>query len=104
VALKAGSRWVARLGGEEFLVVIPGLDQRSATDILEGLRAAVANHDWHGLVGDLKVAVSVGATAALPHDTQGAVLARADRCLYSAKRAGRNRVVVDFGGRAGVAA
>ena len=96
-ALRSSARFVARLGGEEFLVALPGLDLARATEVLDGLRRAVEAHDWHELLGDRKVTVSVGATAAAPHDTQAVVLARADRCLYAAKRAGRNRVVVDFG-------
>jgi GGDEF domain-containing protein len=96
VALRSNSWFAARLGGEEFLVVLPGLDLPAAIDLLERLRLAVERHDWHNLVGDLPITVSIGGTAALPHDTQSVVLARADRCLYAAKRAGRNRVVVDF--------
>ncbi len=96
VALNSGSRFVARLGGEEFLVVIPGMDPRGALDVLDGLRAAVERHDWRELVGSHSVTVSIGATSSMPHDMQGVVLSRADRCLYAAKRAGRNRVVVDF--------
>jgi GGDEF domain-containing protein len=68
---------------------------RAAADLLEGLRAAVYGHDWRPIVGGLRVAVSIGATSALPYDTQSDVLTRADRSLYEAKRAGRNRVVVD---------
>jgi GGDEF domain-containing protein len=94
-AAEASPRFVARLGGEEFLVVLPGMSLRAAADLLEGLRAAVYGHDWRPIVGGLRVAVSIGATSALPYDTQSDVLTRADRSLYEAKRAGRNRVVVD---------
>jgi GGDEF domain-containing protein len=94
---EAGAQFVGRLGGEEFLVVLPGRDPASAADLLEELRAAVHDHDWRSLIQDLPMTVSVGAAAALPHDSQSDLLARADRCLYAAKRAGRNRVVVDFG-------
>jgi two-component system, cell cycle response regulator len=95
-ALRASAGFVARLGGEEFLVVLPGMDMAEATDLLEDLRCAVEEHDWRSLLGERTMTVSIGATAALPHDTQSVALARADRCLYAAKRAGRNRVVVDF--------
>jgi len=91
----AGSRLVARLGGEEFLVVLPGLDMAAATPVFKGLRSAVAKHDWGPILGSLPLTVSVGASAALPRDTQSSLLARADRNLYMAKAAGRNRVVVD---------
>ena len=92
-----GSRLVARLGGEEFLIVLPGLEARVAVNLLESVRMEIARHGWDSLVGQLPVSVSIGATAVLPHDTQSDLLARADRCLYAAKRAGRNRVAVDFG-------
>lgn len=97
--LLAGARpsFVARLGGEEFLVALPGLDPATATEILMGMRAAVANHRWGSLIGDLSLTVSIGGTVAIPGDSQSTMLARADRNLYIAKAAGRNHVVADEG-------
>jgi diguanylate cyclase (GGDEF)-like protein len=86
---------VARLGGEEFLVALPGCDMDLAEPLLKGIRDAVANHAWRPLIGDLKLTVSVGATVAVKRDTPSAILARADHNLYAAKAAGRNRVVLD---------
>jgi diguanylate cyclase (GGDEF)-like protein len=86
-------RLVARLGGEEFLVILPGLDATAAYTLLQGLCDRVANHGWGPLLGKLALTVSVGACAAEPDDTQALLLARADRNLYLAKAAGRNRVV-----------
>ena len=94
-AATSGSWLVTRLGGEEFLVVLPGLDMAAATPVLKGLRIAVARHHWRPLTGSLPLTVSVGASAAVPRDTQSSLLTRADRNLYMAKAAGRNRVVVD---------
>lgn len=91
----AGSRFVARLGGEEFLAVLPGLDVAAAIPVLTAVRDAVAGHDWRPLTGQMALTVSIGASAALPRDTQSALLARADHNLYMPKAAGRNRVVVD---------
>jgi diguanylate cyclase (GGDEF)-like protein len=91
----AGAGLVARLGGEEFLVVLPGLDMAAAAPALRRLRNAVATHDWHPLIGALELTVSVGASAAVRDDTQSTLLARADENLYRAKAAGRNCVVVD---------
>lgn len=86
--------FAARMGGEEFLVALPGHDRASAQDRLEELRLAVAGIDWDGLTGGLPVTVSIGCATA-PHD--GAerllLLGAADRRLYAAKDAGRNRVV-----------
>jgi diguanylate cyclase (GGDEF)-like protein len=89
------ARFVARLSGEEFLVVLPGLAMAAAIPVLREMCAAVAKHDWSFLVGKLPVTVSIGASAALPRDTQSILLARADHNLYVAKAAGRNRVVAD---------
>ncbi|MFI5255043.1 MAG: GGDEF domain-containing protein, partial [Candidatus Limnocylindrales bacterium] len=87
--------FVARLGGEEFLVVLPGLDVAAATAVLEAMRDAVARHDWAPLVGALPLTVSIGASRALAHDAPSELMARADHSLYMAKAAGRNRVVAD---------
>lgn len=91
---RSGSRLVARLGGEEFLVILPGLDLAAAGTLLTGMRNQVALHEWDPLVGKLSLTVSVGATSAEPGDTQAILLGRADRNLYLAKAGGRNRVVV----------
>ncbi len=90
-----GGSFAARMGGEEFLLVLPGVDEASATAHLERVRAAVAGHPWAGLTGDLPVTVSVGAasTAEVTDRTPAQLLGLADARLYRAKRAGRDRVV-----------
>ncbi len=84
--------FAARLGGEEFLVVLQGLGLRRAVSVLEALRARVQRHDWGELAPEITVTVSIGAVNARADDTAATVLARADRNLYAAKAAGRNRV------------
>ena len=90
-----GGSFAARMGGEEFLLVLPGVDDTSAAAHLERVRAAVAEHPWAGLTGDLPVTVSVGAasTAEVTDRTPAQLLGLADARLYRAKRAGRDRVV-----------
>ena len=88
------SGFVARMGGEEFLVVLPGVDAGQAVGRLEALRRAVAAHRWTPLTGDLPVTVSIGATTTSGDDALTALLADADRMLYAAKHAGRDRVMV----------
>jgi diguanylate cyclase (GGDEF)-like protein len=92
----AGS-FAARMGGEEFLLVLVGPDASAAARHLEDVRRAVGAHPWAELTGDLPVTVSVGAaTFAGQKDTTVADLfGRADGHLYLAKREGRDRVVSD---------
>ncbi|WP_412742436.1 diguanylate cyclase [Krasilnikovia sp. MM14-A1004] len=86
----------ARLGGEEFLLVLPGTDAHSAIRRCELLRLSIGEHDWLPVTGDLVVTASIGVTTAADgRGTQSALLAQADRNLYVAKRSGRNRVVAD---------
>ena len=83
----------ARLGGEEFLVVFRG--PRSA-ERFEQLRRRVESYRWSRIAPGLAVTVSIGATRLRPGRTsQAALLGEADRHLYAAKSAGRNRVVLD---------
>jgi two-component system cell cycle response regulator len=88
--------FVARLGGEEFVAVLSGLDVAAAGRVLEKMRAAVEAHPWRPIIGDLPLTVSVGAVTGTARDEPYDLLARADRNLYEAKKAGRNRVAADF--------
>ncbi|WP_229827684.1 GGDEF domain-containing protein [Klenkia taihuensis] len=87
--------FAARMGGEEFLLVMPGTGIDHATAVLEQLRHGIAHKRWDHLVGALPVTVSIGAAVSpnpLPLDTPE-LLGRADARLYEAKRTGRDRVV-----------
>lgn len=86
---------VARYGGEEFLFCFPGLDEAAARSLCEQLRRAVESEDWATLSPGLGVTMSVGLATRGAEVQVPALLERADACLYLAKRAGRNRVVVD---------
>lgn len=84
----------ARMGGEEFLLVLPGVDVLTATARLEELRGAIASAPWSDLTADVPVTVSIGwAMAPTDGTDRSNLLRRADENLYAAKRAGRNRVV-----------
>src|SRR3954452_13107976 len=87
--------FVARMGGEEFLVVLTGTGLAAAHAHLEAVRRAVAGHPWDRLTGGQPVTVSIGATstAGTVEAEPAELLGRADRNLYEAKRAGRDRVV-----------
>ncbi|WP_068433576.1 GGDEF domain-containing protein [Magnetospirillum sp. XM-1] len=85
---------LARLGGEEFALLLPKADIGKATEIAERIRQLVETIAFKGPDGTpFRVTVSIGA-ASLVHgqDTLDTVLARADGALYAAKRDGRNRV------------
>lgn len=78
---------VARLGGEEFVILLPGLSVEDAVRACDAMRAAVA-----GLEDGHPVTVSIGVTASTPGDDVSSLYSRADRALYIAKKGGRNRV------------
>jgi two-component system cell cycle response regulator len=87
---------VARLGGEEFVVVMPETDLAIAVTVAERLRAEIAREPFFvKAIGErLSVTVSVGVTAADGHDDErNKMLKRADDALYAAKSGGRNCVV-----------
>jgi two-component system cell cycle response regulator len=88
--------FAARLGGEEFLVVLPGCDGQEALARCEATRLRIAAHPWGGLTGDLTITTSIGvATVAAGRTTRSSLLAAADHNLYVAKSAGRNRTASD---------
>ena len=83
---------VARLGGEEFGLLLPETDADQAMALANRLRAAV--EDLH--LGSLPapITISIGISQLLAGETTlDAALSRADQALYAAKRSGRNRVV-----------
>ncbi|MDE3132278.1 MAG: GGDEF domain-containing protein, partial [Acidobacteriota bacterium] len=86
--------FVARIGGEEFLLAMPGVGRGAALDCCERLRAAVETRSWEDLGADVHVTVSVGLAVERAGGADAStLLGRADAQLYNAKRQGRNRVV-----------
>ena len=89
-----GSAIAARLGGEEFLLVFPGVDAEEAMVRCERLRLRIRAHGWEPITGTLPVTTSIGITTSTDClDNFTALLAVADRNLYEAKRSGRDRVI-----------
>ncbi len=85
---------LVRHGGEEFVLVMPGMLLDAAAEVCERLRVCVAGQTWDGAAEGLKVTISIGLAAA-PSYELGHLLQRADQALYRAKRGGRNRVEVE---------
>ena len=86
-----------RMGGEEFVIIMPETDISRAFQVGERLRACVAAEPFSiNSETRLRVTASVGlATLERREDTPETLFRRADQALYSAKRDGRNRVVAD---------
>lgn len=82
-----------RIGGEEFLILIPGLGLEETTELAERLRAAVASHLY---ADGIRVTMSCGVTTsvATPDLDFPSLWASVDEALYEAKRDGRNQVRV----------
>ncbi|PPK92635.1 diguanylate cyclase (GGDEF)-like protein [Kineococcus xinjiangensis] len=92
---------VTRYGGEEFVVVLPGLDGRAAARRLEAVRAACAAGPVETAEGPLAVRFSAGVAEVAPGGTAEEALRLADQALYEAKARGRDRVVRGRPARAG---
>lgn len=100
-ALRAAVRpqdFIARIGGEEFAVLMPGVDAAKAAALCEGLRAAVERAQV--TVGDTQMSVTVSIGLAVSGDASqsvDALLLHADAAMYFAKNEGRNRVATAGG-------
>lgn len=86
---------VARFGGEEFCLLVPGLEGEELAAYFEHLRQRIEDLRVPVRDEELRMTASIGVYRAKPGDTLHHLLTEADRCLYLAKAAGRNRVVVD---------
>jgi diguanylate cyclase (GGDEF)-like protein len=80
---------MGRVGGEEFIVVLPLTSLRGALRSAERIRKAIVRRPFEGLH---QVTVSIGIAELRPGETVSSLIDRADQALYGAKNAGRNRV------------
>lgn len=83
---------VARLGGEEFAVVVPNMNGRELRDFADRLRLAVERLSVDVGKVRLRITMSVGLAMAEPGENVAALYKRADTNLYNAKQGGRNRI------------
>ena len=89
---------IARVGGEEFIVLVHGDSLEGAQIAAERMRVAVAAAPYALKDGLAPVTISIGVALARPEDPDVAeIVERADQALYRAKREGRNRVCLEAG-------
>jgi diguanylate cyclase len=87
-----GSDFMARFGGEEFVLLVPDTALPEGMKLAETLRAAIEACPFHFKGERVTMTVSIGMTAFKPGERSELVLKRADQALYRAKDAGRNRL------------
>lgn len=95
--LKKGLRstdFIARIGGEEFVVLLPETTGIQAKQVLDSLRANVAKLPFHFSSQPVTITFSAGIASIQSGDTEDTLFERADRTLYIAKNAGRNQVKI----------
>jgi diguanylate cyclase (GGDEF)-like protein len=95
---KRGTDMVARIGGEEFVALLPGTCAPEALSIAERLRQGVRELDieHQGSAIDPRVTISLGVAGCIPgrNDDRRTLLRAVDAALYRAKSAGRNRATL----------
>ncbi|HXK59040.1 MAG TPA: sensor domain-containing diguanylate cyclase [Acidobacteriota bacterium] len=87
--------FVARWGGDEFMVIAINLTSESAQALAEKLQSLVAASNLPPPAG-VRLSISIGVTTPRPSDTLGSLLKRADQLLYGSKQNGRGRVSCDL--------
>jgi diguanylate cyclase len=93
-----GRDTAARYGGEEFVIALPNTALQSAITVADQIRRAVMTKElMRRSSGERlgRVTISIGAAALRPTDSSQLLIERADKCLYAAKRHGRNRVICE---------
>lgn len=87
-----GFNLLARIGGEEFAIIFPGADLAEAERLCEGIRTAIASAPLVIAGEALPLTTSIGVAPIGPGDALEAGLGLADKALYAAKQAGRDKV------------
>lgn len=92
VMAERGFNLLARIGGEEFAIIFPGADLAEAERLCEGIRTAIASAPLVIAGEALPLTTSIGVAPIGPGDALEAGLGLADKALYAAKQAGRDKV------------
>lgn len=85
--------YAARLGGEEFVVILPRYDTRDAMTLVERVRLALHDIDWSDIAPGLRTTASIGLCSTAETRQHDDIMIIADQRLYAAKHGGRNRTV-----------
>jgi diguanylate cyclase len=91
-----GQDYLARFGGEEFVILLPETELESALCVANNIRHYLANQALYDSSNDLqlgRLTLSMGVACRQKNDTADILLERADQCLYLAKQKGRNKAV-----------
>lgn len=86
--------YFARIGGEEFLFILPLVDKEQAKHMADRIRVQIENANFDEIASGLKITVSLGVVGYQQPEKIETTLARVDAALYAAKRSGRNQVAV----------
>ncbi|MDP5069647.1 MAG: GGDEF domain-containing protein, partial [Congregibacter sp.] len=87
------SDYLFRVGGEEFVLLLPRTQLDAAVPLIETIRLAVGDSGFHYENKPVQITLSAGLTPVHQEDTPETLFARADDAMYRAKKAGRNRLV-----------
>jgi len=82
-----------RLGGDEFLLILPQTSLEATVSLAERLRASIGTSPLPAVPREISVTVSIGITEWVLNESLGQLLSRCDKALYQAKNSGRDRVV-----------
>jgi diguanylate cyclase len=85
---------IARFGGEEFLIMLPETSVESAAATMTRLQRELTRHYFLHENEKLLITFSAGVALRLPNEDQMSLIRRADRAMYQAKQAGKNRVII----------
>ncbi len=83
-----------RIGGEEFVLILPKTPLQSAAPLVEKIRKAVGETNFHFKQQKVNISLSAGLSSIRASDTTESIYERADNALYQAKNSGRDRLVV----------
>ena len=85
--------FIARFGGEEFIILMPETDLKAGLRVAEKLRRKIEKCDFYYRDNPVPISISGGLTEAIAEDNAESIFERADDALYEAKKSGRNAVI-----------